>query len=130
MLGRNVAAAAGAAALTTVTSLLGATAAEARAPGPVVRSGAVLEGAGLQARHRKRNPNFTALARCESRGNPRAVSRNGRYFGLYQFDVRTWRAVGGRGTPHHASSAEQTRRAAILYQRRGRSPWPVCGRFL
>ena len=128
MLGRNVAAAAGAAALTTATSLLGATAAEARTPGPVVRSAAAV--AGLQARHRKRNPNFTALARCESRRNPRAVSRNGRYFGLYQFDVRTWRAVGGRGTPHHASSAEQTRRAAILYQRRGRSPWPVCGRFL
>ncbi len=110
--------------------LLGATAAEAHTPGTVVRSAAVVEGTGVQARHRKRYPNFTALARCESRGNPRAVNPSGRYFGLYQFDVRSWRAVGGRGMPHHVSRAEQTKRASILYRQRGRSPWPVCGCFL
>ena len=73
--------------------------------------------------------NWAALARCESSGNPRAVNPAG-YYGLYQFNVATWRSVGGTGMPHHASAAEQTRRAQILYSRRGRSPWPHCGRYL
>ena len=74
--------------------------------------------------------NWAALAECESGGNPRAVSANGRYRGLYQFDLSTWRSVGGSGDPIDASSAEQTRRAQRLYAQRGRSPWPVCGRHL
>jgi hypothetical protein len=68
------------------------------------------------------------IAQCESGGNPRAVSANGRYFGKYQFSRPTWRAVGGRGNPARASEAEQDRRALILYQREGTKPWPVCGR--
>jgi hypothetical protein len=68
------------------------------------------------------------IAQCESGGNPRAVSANGRYFGKYQFSRATWRAVGGRGNPARASEAEQDRRALILYQREGTAPWPVCGR--
>jgi hypothetical protein len=67
------------------------------------------------------------IAQCESGGDPTAVSRNGRYFGKYQFSLSTWRAVGGTGNPAAASEAEQDRRAAILYRRAGRSPWPVCG---
>lgn len=74
--------------------------------------------------------NWTALARCESGGNPRAVSKSGKYRGLYQFDLRTWRSVGGVGDPIDASRAEQTRRAQLLYNARGRAPWPYCGRFL
>lgn len=74
--------------------------------------------------------NWQALARCESGGNPRIVSRSGRYYGLYQFDLRTWRSVGGRGLPTQASPAEQTYRAQVLYSKRGRSPWPYCGRYL
>jgi hypothetical protein len=35
--------------------------------------------------------------------------------------------VGGTGNPAAASEAEQDRRAAMLYQRAGASPWPVCG---
>jgi uncharacterized protein YabE (DUF348 family) len=73
--------------------------------------------------------NWSALARCESGGNPRAVNPAG-YYGLYQFSVSTWRSVGGSGLPHHASPAEQTKRAQKLYQRSGRSPWPHCGRYL
>ena len=73
--------------------------------------------------------NWAALAKCESGGNPRAVNPAG-YYGLYQFDVSTWRSVGGAGMPHHASAAEQTRRAKILFSRRGSSPWPHCGRLL
>ena len=73
--------------------------------------------------------NWNALAECESGGNPRAVNPSG-YYGLYQFSVSTWRSVGGSGMPHHASPAEQTKRAQILYSRSGRSPWPYCGRYL
>jgi hypothetical protein len=73
--------------------------------------------------------NWTALARCEASNNPRAVNPAG-YYGLYQFDVSTWRSVGGSGMPNNASAAEQTRRAKILYSRRGSSPWPTCGRLL
>lgn len=72
------------------------------------------------------NLNWSALAACESSGNPQAVSSGG-YMGLYQFDQRTWESVGGSGSPLNASSAEQTLRAQILYSQRGSSPWPVCG---
>jgi resuscitation-promoting factor RpfB len=74
--------------------------------------------------------NWPALARCESGGNPRAVSSNGMYRGLYQFSMGTWHGVGGVGDPIDASPSEQTYRAKLLYQRSGRSPWPVCGRYL
>ena len=72
------------------------------------------------------NLNWRALAQCEASGNPRAVNPAG-YYGLYQFDLRTWRAVGGSGAPNHASGAEQTYRAQLLYKKRGTGPWPVCG---
>ena len=52
------------------------------------------------------------------------------YRGLYQFSMSTWHGVGGEGDPIDASSAEQTYRAKILYNRSGRSPWPVCGKYL
>lgn len=74
--------------------------------------------------------NWGALARCESGGNPRAVSSGGTYRGLYQFSMSTWRGVGGSGDPIDASSGEQTYRAKLLYKRAGRSPWPSCGRYL
>jgi hypothetical protein len=73
--------------------------------------------------------NWGALANCESGGNPRAVNPAG-YYGLYQFDIGTWRSVGGSGVPTAASPAEQTYRAKLLYKQRGRSPWPNCGRLL
>ena len=67
-----------------------------------------------------------AIARCESGGNPRAVSPDGRYRGKYQFTRATWRRMGGKGDPAKASEAEQDRRAAKLYQQSGSSPWPGC----
>jgi peptidoglycan hydrolase-like protein with peptidoglycan-binding domain len=70
--------------------------------------------------------NWRALARCESGGNPRAVNPSG-YYGLYQFSRSTWRSVGGHGLPSRASSAEQTRRARILFSRTGARSWPHCG---
>ena len=73
--------------------------------------------------------NWGALANCESGGNPNAVNPAG-YYGLYQFDIGTWRSVGGSGLPTSASAGEQTYRAKLLYKQRGRSPWPNCGRLL
>lgn len=61
---------------------------------------------------------------------PNAVDASGTYGGLYQFDQRTWRNLGGRGRPQDASAKEQTYRAKRLYIQRGASPWPVCGRKL
>lgn len=86
-----------------------------RHPRPALR---LIQGDGL---------NWPALAECESTDNPRAVDPTGTYFGLYQFDILTWRSVGGRGNPADATRAEQTLRARILYGQRGRAPWPVCG---
>ncbi len=74
--------------------------------------------------------NWPALARCESGGNPRAVSPSGQYRGLYQFSVATWRGVGGSGDPAAASPDEQTYRAKLLYNRSGAGQWPHCGKKL
>lgn len=68
-----------------------------------------------------------AIASCESGGDPTAVSSDGSYRGKYQFDRGTWASVGGSGDPAAAPEAEQDYRAALLYQRSGSSPWPVCG---
>jgi hypothetical protein len=68
-----------------------------------------------------------SIASCESGGDPTAVSADGAYHGLYQFDYGTWESVGGSGDPAAASPEEQTYRAALLYARSGSSPWPICG---
>ena len=73
--------------------------------------------------------NWAALARCESGGNPRAVNPAG-YYGLYQFSLSTWRAMGMSGNPIDASPATQTAAAQKLYNAAGRGQWPYCGRFL
>ena len=74
--------------------------------------------------------NWSALAFCESGGNPRAVGGGGRYFGLYQFTLGTWARLGGTGSPIDHSASEQTYRAQLLYQQSGTSSWPTCGRLL
>jgi Transglycosylase-like domain/Putative peptidoglycan binding domain len=66
------------------------------------------------------------IAECESGGNPRAVSRDGRYRGKYQFTLATWRSLGGSGDPARASEALQDRLALRLYRKRGTAPWPRC----
>ena len=68
-----------------------------------------------------------AIAACESGGDPSAIGGGGLYRGKYQFDVQTWASVGGSGDPAAASEAEQDMRAAMLYERAGAAPWPVCG---
>lgn len=68
------------------------------------------------------------IARCESGGDPTAISADGRYRGKYQFSRATWRALGGKGDPAKAPEAVQDQIAQLLLAQRGTSPWPVCGR--
>ena len=68
------------------------------------------------------------IARCESGGDPTAVSPDGQYRGKYQFSRATWKAVGGTGDPAAAPEAEQDRLAAVLLRRQGPSAWPTCSR--
>lgn len=73
--------------------------------------------------------NWAALANCESGGRPNAV--HGDFYGMYQFRVSTWHAVGGSGLPSDASASEQTYRAQLLYSRSNwRTQWPTCGHLL
>jgi uncharacterized protein YabE (DUF348 family) len=73
---------------------------------------------------------WDALAQCESGGNPAAVSANGLYYGLFQFSLPTWRAMGGSGLPSEASPGEQLERAQALQARSGWGQWPACARKL
>lgn len=68
------------------------------------------------------------LRECESHGIYTAVSKSGTYRGAYQFSRTTWANVGGQGDPAAAHPFEQDTRARILFDRAGRSPWPVCGK--
>ena len=72
-------------------------------------------------------PHLEAIAACESGGDPTAIGGGGAYRGKYQFDYATWASVGGSGDPAAAPEAEQDMRAAMLYERAGAAPWPVCG---
>ncbi len=66
---------------------------------------------------------FERIRQRESGGNYAINTGNG-YYGAYQFDLATWRSVGGTGLPSLASPAEQDMRAQLLYARRGCQPWP------
>jgi Transglycosylase-like domain/Putative peptidoglycan binding domain len=69
---------------------------------------------------------LTAIAECESGGNPRAVSPDGQYRGKYQFSQGTWEGLGGTGDPVEAPEWKQDRLALKLYRRSGNAPWPNC----
>lgn len=71
-----------------------------------------------------------ALARCESGGRVDAVSRNGKYFGAFQFAIGTWHSVGGQGNPIDHDYATQLHFAQALQARSGWGQWPVCSRKL
>jgi peptidoglycan hydrolase-like protein with peptidoglycan-binding domain len=68
------------------------------------------------------------LRMCESSNNYQINTGNG-YYGAYQFDLPTWRSVGGTGLPSEASKAEQDKRALMLYHQRGWQPW-TCARIV
>ena len=68
------------------------------------------------------------LRMCESTNRYDINTGNG-YYGAYQFDLPTWRSVGGSGYPNEAAPSEQDYRALILYRNRGWNPW-VCARLV
>jgi hypothetical protein len=68
-----------------------------------------------------------AIAACESGGDPHAIGGGGAFRGKYQFTYGTWASVGGSGDPAAAPEAEQDKRAQMLLEKSGSSPWPVCG---
>lgn len=81
---------------------------------------------GFQARFGWPDPEKAArVCRCESSGNPRALSRNRLYAGLFQFSRETWQSVGG-GDPYDPITNSE--HAYRLWRRRGWRPWPTCGR--
>ncbi|WP_084614892.1 peptidoglycan-binding protein [Nakamurella lactea] len=67
---------------------------------------------------------WNALRQCESSNNY-AMNSGNSYYGAYQFDLATWKSVGGTGRPDQASKAEQDFRALYLYRMRGWGPW-IC----
>jgi peptidoglycan hydrolase-like protein with peptidoglycan-binding domain len=66
------------------------------------------------------------IAKCESGGDPTAVSPDGRYRGKWQFTRATWRRLGGTGDPAKAAESIQDRLALKLYKQSGTDPWPAC----
>ena len=68
-----------------------------------------------------------ALAKLRScEGGYDSWNPAGPYYGAYQFDRGTWYGV--TSAPYgNATPAQQDDAAYRLYQRRGWSPWPVCG---
>jgi len=73
------------------------------------------------------NAKLEAMAQCESTGRWFIATGNGFYGGL-QFTLKTWRWVGGKGYPHHASILEQKYRAVRLIEKPGGGygHWPNC----
>lgn len=72
-----------------------------------------------------------ALAKLRScEGGYGSWNPAGPYYGAYQFDKGTWSSVADPSKYGNASPAEQDAAARALYERRGWSPWPVCGASL
>ena len=69
------------------------------------------------------------LAQCESGGDYSINTGNG-YYGAFQFNLQTWRSVGGAGYPHQNPPNVQKEMATRLYESRGWGPWPSCSRKL
>jgi resuscitation-promoting factor RpfC len=72
------------------------------------------------------NPNWDAVAQCESGGNWHANTGNGEYGGL-QFKPATWAQYGGVGNPAAASREQQIAVANRVFAEDGLDPWPKCG---
>ena len=68
---------------------------------------------------------WAQLAQCESGGNPATNTGNG-FYGMYQFTLETWQALGGTGYPHEADAATQTAMAKKLQAQAGWGQWPGC----
>jgi soluble lytic murein transglycosylase-like protein len=73
---------------------------------------------------------WTALARCESGGDPTARSANGLYTGAFQFSDATWQSLGYAGSAADHSYGVQVEAAQRLQARSGWGQWPRCARKL
>jgi hypothetical protein len=71
-------------------------------------------------------PNWDAIAACES-GNNWHISTGNGYHGGLQFTLGTWRANGGVGMPENASREQQIWVARNVLKTQGIGAWPVCG---
>ncbi len=69
---------------------------------------------------------WAKLRMCESSNRYTTNTGNG-YYGAYQFNLPTWRSVGGQGRPDQAAPTEQDYRALYLYRMRGWQPWQCAG---
>lgn len=69
------------------------------------------------------------LRQCESGGNYATNTGNG-YYGAYQYDLQTWGNFMGFARPDLAPPDVQDAKFLETYSRRGKSPWPSCGRYL
>ncbi|MEX2395039.1 MAG: transglycosylase family protein [Actinomycetota bacterium] len=68
------------------------------------------------------------VAKCESSLNPKALSPNGTYRGLWQFSLATWNEYDPPANdPIKVNAKKQTEVAYRLYLDRGWQPWPTCG---
>lgn len=72
-------------------------------------------------------PNWDAIAACESGGNWAINTGNG-YHGGLQFTLPTWFSNGGSGMPENNTREEQIRVARNVLVSQGIRAWPVCGR--
>ncbi len=70
---------------------------------------------------------WACIARLESGGNPSEDTGNG-YYGMFQFSMSSWEAVGGVGNPADASAAQQLAAAQRLQAESGWGNWPVTSR--
>lgn len=98
-------------------------------PAPAARA-AVVRVSRSAPRPRVNGDVWGALARCESGGNPRAVSSTGKYFGAFQFSLSTWQSLGYSGNPIDHPYETQLAAAQKLQARSGWGQWPVCARKL
>lgn len=94
----------------------------------VAFAGITLSGIGTSAAADPSADDWYRLRVCES-GNNYANNTGNGYYGAYQFDVGTWRSIGGAGYPNEASPATQDALALRLWQQRGWGPW-ACARTL
>jgi len=93
---------------------------------PKAASGGVLKAYWEPAQAWAQTSKTKAVIQCESSNNPKAVSRTGKYRGLYQMDSSFWASYGGLALaprPDLATRAEQNYVAYRGYVGRGWSPW-------
>lgn len=72
---------------------------------------------------------FIKLSYCEAGGVPNKNTGNG-YYGMFQYDIRTWANYGGYARADLAPAEVQLAKAKETQARRGWSPWPSCARKL